>query len=128
MKITKTVLQVLLIAQFGFFGISKIVGMPDMVETFTTFGFPMWFMVLTGLIEVTAVGSLITGFFNPKAIYLGAFLIAGLTLGATLCHAVLEGSIPNAIIPFVVFLQNGLMVWLHTRTTAEPVYQIGLSS
>lgn len=128
MKITKTVLQLLLIAQFGFFGISKIIGAPDMVSTFTAFGFPTWFMVLTGLIEVTAVASLIAGFFNGKAVYLGAFLIAGLTLGAALCHAVLEGSVPNAIIPLVVFLQNGLMVWLHNRTSAQPVYQVGLSS
>ena len=127
MKIVKYVLQLLLIAQFGFFGISKIIGTPDMVEAFTAFGFPMWFMVLTGLIEITAVASLVTGFFKPQAVYLGAFLIAGLTVGATLSHALLEGNMANAAIPLVVFVQNGVMAWLHRQVSEEPVLQARLA-
>lgn len=127
MKITKNILQVLLIGQFGFFGISKIIGAPDMVETFTAFGFPAWFMVLTGLIEVVAVASLVTGFFKPRAVYLGAFLIAGLTVGAALCHAFLEGNPANAAIPLVVLGQNGVMAWLHGRSSEEPVLKARLA-
>ena len=119
MKIIKLILQALLIAQFGFFGISKIVGAPDMVATFNAFGFPSWFMLFTGLLEVCAVIALLYGFRNRQAIYVGAFLIAGLTVGATLSHAFLEGSVPNAIIPLVVFVQNGLMVWLYRRAEAR---------
>lgn len=115
MKIVKTILQLLLIGQFGFFGISKITGAPDMVATFTAFGFPNWFMVFTGIVEVVAVLALIYGFFNAQSLKVGAFLIAGLTVCAALCHFILEGSVPNGIIPLVVFVQNGLMVWLTNR-------------
>lgn len=115
MKLIKFILQTLLIAQFGFFGLSKIIGAPEMVATFNAFGFPSWFMVFTGLVELSAVISLLYGFRNRQAVYVGACLIAGLTLGAALCHAALEGSVPNAIIPLVVCAQNGLMVWLYRR-------------
>ena len=119
MKILKIVLQTLLIAQFAFFGISKVIGTADMVQTFTTFGYPNWFMVLTGLIEVTAVLCLAYGFIKAQPVYYGAFLIAGLTIGAALSHAFIEGSINNAIIPLVVLTQTALMTWLHRRVTSS---------
>lgn len=122
MKITTifaTLLKIALIGQFSYFGISKVIGTPEMVTTFTAFGFPGWFMIVTGLIELAAVVLLIISFFNRKAVYAGAFLLAGLTICAALCHAFLEGSMSNAIIPLVVFIQNGLMVWLHNRNTVK---------
>lgn len=119
MKIVKTILQVLLIAQFSFFGISKVIATPDMVEGFAAFGTPTWFMVFTGLVELSAVACLIYGFFNRNSVYAGAFLLAGLTVGATLLHLFVEGSTANAIPPVVVFVQNALMITLHHRVVAK---------
>ncbi len=120
MKIFKTILQVLLIAQFAFFGISKIIGSAEMVATFDAFGMPAWFRVLTGVIEVTAILALVYGFADSRSVYIGALLIFGLTVGATICHLVLEGNASNAIPPVMVFIQTALMTWLHSRTTDAP--------
>lgn len=124
MKIFKTILQVLLIAQFAFFGISKIIGAADMVATFNSFGAPAWFRVLTGVIEVTAVLALAYGLFgNDRATYLGALMIFGLTIGAVFCHIVLEGNTANAVPPMIVFAQTALMAWLHGRVTNTAMTQ-----
>ncbi len=119
MKIFKTILQVLLIAQFAFFGISKIIGAPDMVATFNAFGLPAWFRVLTGVIEVAAILALAYGFVDARSVYVGALLIFGLTVGATFCHIVLEGNAGNAIPPVIVFAQTALMAWLHSRVAEQ---------
>lgn len=124
MKIFKTILQVLLIAQFSFFGISKIIGAADMVATFDAFGMPAWFRVLTGVIEVTAVLALAYGLLgNNRATYVGALILFGLTIGAVFCHIVLEGNVGNAIPPVVVFAQTALMAWLHSRVTSTSLKQ-----
>lgn len=112
MKIFKVALQTLLIAQFSFFGISKVIGTPDMVETFTTFGYPGWFMVLTGLIELAAVTCLLYGFVKGRFVFIGAFLITCLTIGAALSHFFLEGSVVNGVIPLIVLAQTCLMCGL----------------
>ena len=124
MKIFKTILQTLLIAQFSFFGLSKIVGTADMVETFTIFGFPAWFMIFTGLVEVTAVISLALGFWKGRFIYAGAVLIAGLTIGAFLAHSLIEGNMGNALIPLVVLTQAGIMAWIHSKVSGQKVLQV----
>ncbi|MFK7804671.1 MAG: DoxX family protein [Anaerolineae bacterium] len=117
MKIAKTILQVMLIGQFSFFGISKIIGTAEMVSTFSAFGFPPTVRVLVGLVEVAAVLLLAYGFINRKSVYNGAVLLLILTIGATFCHIFLEGNLGNAIPPVIVFLQTALVVWLHSRTT-----------
>lgn len=119
MKIFKIVLQIALIGQFAYFGASKVVGTAEMVATFTAFGYPSWFMVLTGLIELTAVACLLYGFVNRRAVYAGALLLIGLTIGATFSHAVIEGSLANAIPPVIVLAQTLLMAWLHSRVMVK---------
>ena len=84
-KIIKVVLQSLLIAQFSFFGISKIIGTAEMVNTFENLIlYPSWFRVLVGLVEVTAVVLLVIGFRKQNLTYAGGFLIGILTIGCLL--------------------------------------------
>jgi len=126
MKIVKTILQVMLIGQFSFFGISKIIGTAEMVATFEAFGFPAAIRILVGLVEVLAVLLLAYGFVNKKSVYNGAGLLLILTIGATFCHIFLEGNLGNAIPPVIVFLQTVLVIWLHGRST-ETKFALGFA-
>ncbi len=124
MNIQKTVtriLQALLIAQFSFFGISKIIGTADMVHTFQNLiQYPSWFRVVVGIVEVTAVVLLIVAFKKQNLMVWGSLLIGILTLGAAYSHAFRQGSMPDAIIPLVVFAQMSLMLWLNQRVAQQP--------
>ena len=77
---TMWILTVLLAAAFVFGGVVKIIGTEDMVRAFNQFGYPGWFRILIGLIElIGGVGLLI-----PKyAIDAASFLII-IMLGAIL--------------------------------------------
>lgn len=119
MKIVRTILHILLIAQFTFFGLSKIVGSADMLTTFAAFGFPGWVRILVGLVEITAVACLVYGFWKKQFVLYGAILLFVMTIGATFCHLILEGSVGNAIPPVIVFLQTGIVLWLHKQENSQ---------
>jgi uncharacterized membrane protein YphA (DoxX/SURF4 family) len=65
-------LSILLAALFVFAGAGKVIGLPEMAEGFRGYGYPDWFRVLVGVIEVVCgVGLLI-----PKvAIDAASFLV-----------------------------------------------------
>ena len=65
-------------------GISKLAGMPYVVQTFREWGYPPWFLVVIGLVEV-AGGVLVL---VPATRVLGATLIAVEMLGAIGTHVV----------------------------------------
>jgi uncharacterized membrane protein YphA (DoxX/SURF4 family) len=77
---TMWILSVLLAAAFIFGGVTKLIGSEDMVSAFNQFGYPGWFRILIGIIElVCGIGLLL-----PKyAIDAASFLII-IMLGAIL--------------------------------------------
>lgn len=72
----------LLAAIFLASGTAKLLALPFEVDAFTRWGYPSWFMYLTGILEVAgAIGLLV-----PRVSALAAFCLAGLMVGAVGTH------------------------------------------
>jgi uncharacterized membrane protein YphA (DoxX/SURF4 family) len=94
------VLSVLLAALFVFAGVTKLIGVAEVVEGFERYGYPGWFRILIGLLELAGgIGLLI-----PKvALEVASFLII-VMLGAVFTELFLG---ENVLIPLVVLLAVG---------------------
>jgi len=98
-KIVTWVLTVLLALAFVGAGLAKLTGAPMMVQEFTTFGLPLWFMYVTGSLElVAAVGLLV-----PRTAGFAAALIVCIMLGALLAHLT-HGQVAMIGAPVVLLL------------------------
>jgi len=106
MALTKTqsilmwILTVVLAAVFVLAGVGKLVGVKDVVEAFQHFGYPSWFRILIGIIEVTCGVALL---FPKIAIDAASFLVV-IMLGAILTELIVGDSI---IPPLVVMILVG---------------------
>lgn len=85
MHMTAVVLQILLGIGFLMFGFTKF-GAKQQVETFKQFGYPQWFRVVTGLVEIVGAAGMIAGIWNPVLAALAGLLIGVTMLGATITH------------------------------------------
>ena len=81
-KFIKTALWVVLGAMFIIAGGAKLMGEHSQVEHFEQWGYPLWFLYLTGLIEVG--GGLCL--FIPKAQFYGIVVLSITMVGAALTH------------------------------------------
>jgi uncharacterized membrane protein YphA (DoxX/SURF4 family) len=72
------VLTVLLALAFFAAGFAKLAGAARMVAQFTTFGYPIWFMYVTGAIEVMSAILILV----PRFAAVGAGLIVCVMIGA----------------------------------------------
>lgn len=106
MALTKTqsslmwVLSVLLAALFVFAGATKVIGVEQAVEGFSRYGFPAWFRVLVGLIELVGGIALLI----PKVALESASFLIIIMLGAVFTELFLG---ENFLIPLVVLLLVG---------------------
>ena len=120
-RITVTVLSVLLALMFLGAGIPKLLGTPDVVAGFAKYGYPSWFHLLVGGTEVVAAVLLLV----PRVAWLGAIAIVVIMVGATYTHAVLgtgEGS--NALVTsclLIVAAFVAYMRWPRAHVTAAGV-------
>ena len=81
-KIGLWVLTVLFAVAFLGAGGSKLAGAAPHPESFARWGFPLWFMYVTGAIEVVSAVLLLV----PRTATLGAGLAVGTMVGAVLTH------------------------------------------
>jgi uncharacterized membrane protein YphA (DoxX/SURF4 family) len=83
-------------------GITKLAGMPYIVQTFREWGYPPWFRIVIGLME-TAGGALVL---IPATRVLGATLIALVMVGAigTHVHAGQWSMVPVPLVTLVLAL------------------------
>jgi putative oxidoreductase len=76
------IVSVLLAVEFVFSGVPKLLGNPIMVDMFDKVGLGLWFMYVTGVLEIIgAVGILI-----PRFSLQAACLLALVMLGATIAQ------------------------------------------
>src|SRR5437879_13719894 len=76
------VLQILLGLAFLASGYPKVTRSKQMVEGFQKNHFPVWFLVLTGVLEIVAALGLIAGIWVPILATLGAALMICIMVGA----------------------------------------------
>ena len=81
-KLIRSALWVVLGAMFIIAGGSKLMGSHSQVEHFAQWGYPLWFLYLTGFIEVGGGICL----FIPKAQFYGIVVLSITMVGAALTH------------------------------------------
>ncbi len=81
-KIIKTALWIVLGGMFIMAGGAKLMGEHSQVEHFAQWGYPIWFLYLTGVIEV--LGGICL--FIPKAQFYGIVVLSVTMVGAALTH------------------------------------------
>ena len=104
MEIVTWILQGLLVLVFFVSGGQKLLGFEQLVVEFGRYGYPLWFMYVTGLVEVTAALGLLVGLFRPSITPLAALLLVGTILGALFTHVRIEDALQEMIGPTVLLL------------------------
>jgi putative oxidoreductase len=105
-KFIKTALWVVLGAMFLMAGGAKLMGSHSQVEHFAQWGYPLWFLYLTGIIEVGGGICL----FIPKAQFYGIVVLSLTMVGAALTH--LRAHEMNAFpVPVVLLCLLVLLAW-----------------
>jgi hypothetical protein len=98
-------LRILLALAFGAAGVSKLAGVPQMVQVFGAIGFGQWFRYLTGAVEVVGAVLLLV----PAAGFFGGLLLAATMVGAVATHLVLIGGNPAPAV--VLGLLSAFVAW-----------------
>lgn len=99
LKILPSLLAIIFLLSGG----AKLVSLPFEVDAFARWGYPLWFMYLTGLLEVAgAIGLLL-----PRLSALAGACLAGLMVGAVMTH-VIHAEWPMLVIAGSIML---LAIW-----------------
>lgn len=90
-------------------GVSKLIGVEMMVQTFEYLGSGQWFRYVTGAIEVGSVALL---WVNGKQAF-GAFLLVATMIGATLAHLFILG--PSPVPAIVLGLLSAYVLYSYRK-------------
>ena len=93
------VLSVLVALAFLGAGLAKLASAPMMAAEFALFGYPVWFMYLTGALEILGAGLLLA----PRLAGAGAALLSCIMVGAIASHLI-HGQAAMAVAPFVLLI------------------------
>ena len=102
------VIMGLLTLAFAMAGGTKLLGQEMHVENFIRWGYPAWFMYVTGLVEV---GSVIL-MWIPKTRFYGALGLVGTMLGAFATHIVNNEPEMFPIVGILLIL-SGIVAWFN---------------
>ncbi|HTG71556.1 MAG TPA: DoxX family protein [Candidatus Udaeobacter sp.] len=110
MSILSIVLQVILGLGFLMFGLMKF-GSKQMVEGFKHYGYPGWFRVFTGIVEVISAILVIAGIWNKTLAAWGGLFIVATMIGAIFTHIKIKDTVQQMMMPIILFIL-GLVVLL----------------
>ena len=111
--------RILLALAFGAAGISKLAGVPQMVQVFDAIGFGQWFRYLTGTVEVAGAVLLLV----PATGFLGGLLLTATMVGAVATHLVLIGGNPAPAI--VLGLLSAFVAWRERPASGSSTLKTG---
>lgn len=108
--VTYTLHTVALLVALAFLltGGTKLMGVEMHVENFARWGYPDWFMYLTGLIEVSGAILIVL----PKTRFYGALLLVATMVGAILTH-IQADEIAAMPVPIVLLLLAASVAWMN---------------
>ncbi|MGE9755234.1 DoxX family protein [Bacillus inaquosorum] len=110
MSVLSIILQVTLGLGFLMFGFMKF-GSKQMKEGFKDYGYPGWFRVFTGLVELVSAALVIVGIWNETFAAWGGLFIVGTMIGAIFTRIKMNDSVKNIMMP-IILLILGLVVLL----------------
>ncbi|WP_312092650.1 DoxX family protein [Niallia sp.] len=110
MTVLSIILQVLLGLGFLMFGFMKL-GSKQMVEGFKHYGYPGWFRVFTGLVELISAVFVIVGIWNETLATWGGLLIVVTMIGAIITHIKIKDTVKSMVMP-IILLICGLIIFL----------------
>lgn len=100
-------------------GGAKVTHRAGQIEEFERYGYPQWFRVITGLIEMVAgVGLIVEIAWRPEAALLGGLVFSGTMLGAVATHVRIDDPLQKIAAPAILLV---LTVVLLASQTAELV-------
>lgn len=107
-------------ALFAVGGIFKLAGADPMVEAFTGYGFPLWFMTLVGVGELAGAVVLLL----PPIAFLGGLGLMGIAGGAFITHMAAGDPFANAIPSIVYVVLAAIVTWLRGRDFARTATRV----
>ncbi|WP_407075693.1 DoxX family protein [Natronococcus wangiae] len=92
-------------------GDAKVSHQDEQIEEFQRYGYPQWFRVLTGLLEIGAgIGLLVGLLWRPELSLAGGLLLGGDMAGAVVTHVRISNPLSKTAVPGVIFaLTMGLL-------------------
>ena len=106
-------LSIFLAYEFAVSGVAKLSSKPKMVASFHTFGYPLWFMYLTGCIELLSALLVLV----PRVAVIGAGLLTCVMLGAIFSHLT-HGEANEITMPVILLIASLALVLVRTTRTA----------
>ena len=83
----------------------KVAGQEDQVDEFRRYGYPQWFRIGTGIVEISAGVALLAGIvWVPVLALVGGVLLAGVMGGAILTHLRISDPLSKIAVPTVLLL------------------------
>jgi len=106
-KIATWTLSILLAFAFLGAGLAKVTAQPMMVQEFSLFGYPQWFMYVTGALEL--LGAILV--LIPRTASIGAGVVVCIMIGALFSHLT-HGQAGMVVGPLVLLLMAIALGWL----------------
>ncbi len=98
------ILQIILAVFIGLGGIIKVLRIDFQVQHWQEYQYPMWFLTVTGIMEIIAAIAIIAGFWNRGLVLIGSSIIVVFMLGAIYTHLFRVHQPLNTIIPSTICL------------------------
>lgn len=112
MTVLSIILQGILGLGFLMFGFMKF-GSKQMVEGFKNYGYPGWFRVFTGLVELISAALVIIGIWNETLAAWGGLFIVGTMIGAILTHIKIKDTVKNMMMPIVLLILGLIVLFIN---------------
>jgi putative oxidoreductase len=92
-------------------GMTKLLRVESQVQNFERWGYPDWFLILTGVIELTAAILLIVSVVYGRVATIGALLITGVMCGALYTRIANGDPVSTIIPPLVLLIVAVIVAW-----------------
>lgn len=98
------ILQIILALFIGIGGIIKVLRIDFQVKHWQEYQYPMWFLTVTGVMEIVAAIAIFTGLWNHLLAIIGSVIVIVFMLGAIYTHIIKVQQPLSTVIPSAICL------------------------
>lgn len=99
----------------GLGGAIKVLRLEFQVEHWQLYGYPLWFLTMTGILEIVAMTGLLLGLRNRKLALLSSVGVGLLMTGAIYTHIFQAQQPPFTTIPAIICLLLSMLIIFEKR-------------